>query len=179
MKRFSAITFLAITMLAPLAACTSNTMQEKANNSGDGAFKKLQDAYVIEFLRRNPTVNTYLGGSALDPSLKDVDGTLRDHSASALETEDRWLSTSQKAFEEIDAGTLSPNLRIDRDVALAQIRFLVHQHQVRRYQERALDTYTDEPFRAIDWQLQGMGQTGDKSYGTDDEWSLVAKHLAA
>jgi uncharacterized protein (DUF885 family) len=64
-------------------------------------------------------------------------------------------------------------------VALAQIRFLLHQHGVRRYQERALDTYTDEPFRAIDWQLQGMTQTGEKSYGTPEEWSLVVKRIQA
>ena len=75
--------------------------------------------------------------------------------------------------------SLSPAQRINRDVALAQINFLLHQHQVRRYQERALDTYTDEPFRAVDWQLQGMSQTGDKTYGTAEEWTLVSKRVAA
>ena len=149
------------------------------NNSGDNELKKVHDAYVVEFLRRNPTVNTYLGGAGFDPSLKDVDGTLRDHSAAALETEDRWLADAQKSFESVDPNTLSANRRIDREVALAQIRFQLHQHQVRRYQERALDTYTDEPFRAIDWQLQGMTQTGEKTYGSADEWSLVAKRLNA
>lgn len=149
------------------------------NDNGDQALKKIHDAYVVEFLRRNPTVNTYLGGAGLDPSLKDVDGTLRDHSAAALEAEDRWLADTQKAFEGIDPNTLSATRRIDREVALAQIRFLLHQHQVRRYQERALDTYTDEPFRAVDWQLQGMTQTGEKTYGTDEEWSLVAKRVGA
>ncbi|HET9786999.1 MAG TPA: DUF885 family protein, partial [Pyrinomonadaceae bacterium] len=81
--------------------------------------------------------------------------------------------------EEISATSLSATQRINRDVALAQVNFLLHQHQVRRYQERALDTYTDEPFRAIDWQLQGMSQTGDKTYGTAEEWGLVGKRLAA
>ena len=170
----------AFALIGIMTACTTpNTTEQKMNNSGDAQLKKIHDAYVVEFLRRNPTVNTYLGGDGLDPSLKDVDGTLRDHSATALEAEDRWLSESQKSFETVDANTLSPNRRIDRDVALAQIRFLLHQHQVRRYQERALDTYTDEPFRAIDWQLQGMTQTGGKSYGTAEEWSLVAKRLSA
>ncbi len=148
------------------------------NNSGDKELKKIHDAYVVEFLRRNSTVNTYLGGAGLDPSLRGVDGTLRDHSAAALEAEDRWLADTQKSFESVDPNTLSANLRIDREVALAQIRFLLHQHQVRRYQERALDTYTDEPFRAIDWQLQGMTQTGEKTYGTEGEWSLVAKRVS-
>ncbi|HSE35673.1 MAG TPA: DUF885 family protein, partial [Blastocatellia bacterium] len=171
---------LGFVVMAALAACTTpKTTEQTMNNSGDNELKKIHDAYVVEFLRRNPTVNTYLGGAGFDPSLKDVDGTLRDHSAAALEAEDRWLADAQKSFESIDPNTLSANRRIDREVALAQIRFLLHQHQVRRYQERALDTYTDEPFRAIDWQLQGMSQTGEKAYGTADEWSLVAKRLNA
>lgn len=58
------------------------------------------------------------------------------------------------------------------------MNFLLHQHQARRYQQRALDTYTDEPFRAVDWQLQGMTQTGDKTYGTDEEWGLLTKRVA-
>ncbi|MEK6407851.1 MAG: DUF885 domain-containing protein [Acidobacteriota bacterium] len=170
----------AFTLIAAMTACTSTkTTEQTMNNSGDNELKKIHDAYVVEFLRRNPTVNTYLGGAGLDPSLRDVDGTLRDHSAAALEADDRWLAETQKSFESIDPSTLSANLRIDREVALAQIRFLLRQHQVRRYQERALDTYTDEPFRAIDWQLQGMTQTGEKTYGTADEWSLVAKRVSA
>jgi hypothetical protein len=46
---------------------------------------------------------------------------------------------------------------------------------VRRYQERALDTYTDEPFRAVDWQLQGMTQTVTRLMGQPKEWGLLAK----
>ncbi len=129
--------------------------------------------YVVEFLRRNPTVNTYLGGAGLDPSLKDVDGKLRDHSASALQQEDRWLSDTQKALEAINPTSLSAANRINRDVALAQINFLLHQHQVRRHQERAVDTYVEEPFRAVDWQLLAMSQTGEKTYGTPEEWDMV------
>src|SRR5690349_1209203 len=170
---------LLVLSLIAMTACTAGDPHRPVNTSGDEALKKNLNAYVVEFLRRNPTVNTYLGGAGLDPSLKDVDGMLRDHSATALEAEDRWLADSQKSFEGIDPNSLSPNTRIDRDVALAQIRFLVHQHQVRRYQERALDTYTDEPFRAIDWQLQGMTQTGEKTYGTDEEWSLVTKRVSS
>jgi uncharacterized protein (DUF885 family) len=145
--------------------------------AGDAAFNGQVGRYVREFLRRNPTVNTYLGGAGLDPSLREVDGTLRDHSARALEAEDRWLVRTQRAFESIDAGSLSPARRIDREVALAQIRFLLRQHQTRRHQQRALDTYTDEPFRAVDWQLQGMAQTGPETYGTTEEWALVLRRV--
>lgn len=157
---------------------TQNTNQTQVS-SGDQNFKKIHDAYVREFLRRNPTVNTYLGGAGLDPALRDVDGQLRDHSAAAIEAEDKWLAETQKSLEAVAPDTLTPNLRIDREVALAQIRFLLRQHGTRKYQQRALDTYTDEPFRAIDWQLQGMTQTGDKTYGTPEEWSLVVKRLQA
>ncbi len=102
---------------------------------------------------------------------------MRDHSPSALESEDKWLKEVQEKLEKIDSKTLSLTLAIDREVALAQIHFLLNQHQARRYQERALDTYTDEPFRAIDWQLQGMTQIGDNTYGTEQEWELVIKRL--
>jgi uncharacterized protein (DUF885 family) len=159
---------------------TTNTAPTStpAGGGGDAAFKTVHDKYVVEFLRRNPTVNTYLGGAGLDPSLKDVDGRLRDHSAAALAEEDRWLADSQKAFQGVDPASLSPARRIDRDVALAQIAFLLRQHQTRKYQERAVDTYVGEPFRAIDWQLQGMTPTGQNSYGTPDEWRLVTQRVA-
>src|SRR5882724_4413650 len=115
---------LVCTIIAAMAACTTKTNQQTMSNTGDSQFKKTHDSYVVEFLRRNPTVNTYLGGAGLDSSLRDVDGTLRDHSATALEAEDRWLGETQKSFESIAPDTLSANLRIDREVALAQIRFL-------------------------------------------------------
>lgn len=184
MKKLALITTAALAAVA-LVACVQTTNQNTAtttnvaNGSGDTAFKTEHDAYVREFLHRFPVVNTYLGGEGLDPSLREVEGQLRDHSAAALESEDRWLADEQKKFEAIDAGSLSPSVRIDREVALAQVKFLTHQHQVRRYQERALDTYTNEPFRAVDFQMQGMTQTGDKTYGTPDEWSLVVKRLQA
>src|SRR3989440_3558231 len=162
-----------------LTGCSQQPPATTNQPSGDQDFKKVHDEYVVEFLRRNPTVNTYLGGAGLDPKLRDVDGALRDHSATALQDEQRWLEKSKQSLEGISAATLSPAQRITRDVALAKIAFLVHQHQVRRYQERALDTYTDEPFRAVDWQLQGMSQMGEKTYGTADEWTLVAKRVAA
>jgi uncharacterized protein (DUF885 family) len=146
---------------------------------GDAATQQALTAYAVEFLRRNPTTNTYLGGAGLDPSLREVDGLLRDHSAAALLQEDRWLENAGRQLEMVDAKDLSPAVRIDRDVALAQIRFLQHQHLQRQYQARALDTYVIEPFRSLDWQLQGLTQTGENSYGTPDEWSLVVKRVRA
>src|SRR5215212_504927 len=160
-------------MQGPTAAPATTTNASSAETS----FRALHDAYVREFLRRNPSVNTYLGGAGLDPSLREVDGRLRDHSQAALEVEDRWLAGVQRQAEAIDPATLTATSRIDRNVLLAQARFLLHQHQERKYQQRSLDTYTDEPFRSIDFQLQGMTQTGASTYGTDDEWSLVVARL--
>jgi uncharacterized protein (DUF885 family) len=154
----------------------TNTVSGRDNNA---AFVALHDAYVLEFLRHNPSVNTYLGGAGLDASLRAVDGKLRDHSQEAIDIEDRWLEETEAAMASTDPVTLSPQHRIDREVALAQIRYQLHLHQVRKYQQRSVDTYTDEPFRAIDFQLQGMTQTGAATWGTDDEWSLVADRLAA
>jgi len=177
MRRFAGLFLLIV-----IAACTmpnpplTNAIPGRDNNA---AFVKLHDAYVVEFLRRNPSVNTYLGGAGLDPSLRAVDGKLRDHSQSTLDEEDRWLAATEAAITAADPVTLSPQHRIDRDVALAQIRYQLHLHQIRKYQQRSVDTYTDEPFRSVDFQLQGMTQTGPATYGTAGEWSLVADRLAA
>jgi uncharacterized protein (DUF885 family) len=166
-------------IICGLAAAAHHTLlaQTRTRSGGDAAFKTIHDRYVVEFLRRNPTVNTYLGGAGLDPALREADGRLRDHSAAALRAEDRWLRQAERAFASLSPRSLSPTRRIDREVALAQIRFLLHQHGVRRYQERALDTYTDEPFRAVDWQLQGLTETGAGSYGTTEEWTLLVSRL--
>ena len=174
MRRMLLATIAAALLLAPQSNVFAQT---RPGGAGDGAFKRLHDAYVVEFLRRNPTVNTYLGGAGLDPSLREVDGLLRDHSARALREEDAWLARTLRGFVRTNPRRLSPARRIDRDVAVAQIRFLLHQHQVRRYQQRAIDTYAEEPFRAIDWQLQGMTQTGANTYGTAEEWALVAERV--
>jgi uncharacterized protein (DUF885 family) len=180
MKR--TLLLLALLLIGACAPASENTTPD-ANSGpaaarGDEGFKQLHDRYVVEFLRRNPTVNTYLGGAGLDPSLREADARLRDHSAAALSEEDRWLEESRQSFAAVDAQSLSPARRIDREVALAQINFLLRQHGARRYQERAVDTYVSEPFRAIDWQLQGMTQTGALTYGTPEEWALVARRLA-
>jgi uncharacterized protein (DUF885 family) len=171
--------FLAACTLVTTAACGTSEPKAPASDSPDMTLKKALSSYVVEFLKRNPTTNTYLGGAGLDPSLRDVDGTLRDYSASALEAEDQWLADATKALDAIAPAGLSPESQIDREVALAQIRFMVREHQVRKYQERALDSYASEPFRAIDWQLQGMTSTGEKTYGTAEEWTLVVNRIRA
>lgn len=172
---------LALALLAPACAPKAPAAVTPAAQvavSGDEAFRALERRYVVEFLRRNPTESTYLGGSGLDASLAEADGRLRDFSAAALAEEDRWLADMQRAFETA-ADLASPALRIDREVALAQLRFMLHQHQTRQYPQRALDTYTDEPFRAVDASLQGMTRASGSTYGTPDEWTRLATRLRA
>lgn len=172
---------VAVAFSIAAAACGSVPGTQSLGNAGAGdpLIQQKLSRYVVEFLRRNPTTNTYLGGAGLDPSLHAVDGTLRDVSPAAIEEEDRWLATTARELGAVDPSALTDAVLIDRDVAVAQIRFLLRQHQVRRYQERAVDTYVGEPFRAIDWQVQGLTQTGERSYGTTDEWRLLAQRVRA
>ena len=170
---------LGMCVLLGMSAACAPEGPRPASGRPDDALKQALSSYVVEFLRRNPTTNTYLGGAGLDPSLRAVDGTLRDYSVAGIEAEDRWLATTSAAIDAIEPAGLSAASRIDREVALAQIRFQLRQHQTRKYQERALDTYVGEPFRAIDWQLQGMSQTGAQTYGTSEEWALVVNRVQA
>jgi uncharacterized protein (DUF885 family) len=164
-------------LIFSLVHCATIAPRPTPQASNDAAFVRLHDAYVVEFLRRNPSVSTYLGGAGLDPSLRETDGRLRDHSQAAIDAEDRWLAEMERAMSAVDPVMLSPRRRIDRDVALAQIRYQLHLHDVRHYQQRSVDTYTDEPFRSIDFQMQGMTQTGASTYGTPEEWTLGAQRL--
>jgi uncharacterized protein (DUF885 family) len=141
--------------------------------AGDEQFRTLEREYTVYFMGRFPVVATYLGGSAFDPSLADVDGHLRDPSAAALVGEDRRWTEFHDRFQAFEESNLSVRRQIDRRVVLAQLEFLKHQHQVRRHQERALDSYVDEPFRGVDWQIQGMTPTGPGTLGTSAEWHQV------
>jgi uncharacterized protein (DUF885 family) len=174
-----ALTLVLAGSLASFAACSGEPAPPGEAAGGDGDLRRVLSAYVVEFLKRNPTTNTYLGGAGLDPSLVEVDGRLRDHSSTALDQEDRWLEQTARSIESVGLASLSDAARIDRDVALAQIKFLLRQHRTRRYQERALDTYVGEPFRAVDWQLQGMTRTGAATYGTPQEWTLVVRRVSS
>jgi uncharacterized protein (DUF885 family) len=178
MKRL--LRLLPAALALALAAChPSSPPAPPPEPSADDQFASLEHDYAVYMMSRFPVVATYLGGSAFDPSLSQIDGKLRDYSANAIQAEDVRLSGFADRFTALDAGKLSPRRRIDRSVALAEIGFLLHQHQVRRHQERSLDSFVDEPFRGIDWQIQGMTPTGTGTYGTDAEWQAVIARLRA
>lgn len=148
-------------------------------DAGDESFAALEREYVVYFLSRFPVVATYLGGAAVDPSLADVDSRLRDHSPAALSAEDERWSEFRARFRELAPATLSLRRQNDRRVALAQLEFLLHQSQVRRHRERALDTYVDEPFRGVDWQIQAMAPSEGDRYGSESDWAQVAARVEA
>ena len=111
--------------------------------------------------------------------LADIDGKLRNDSFAALNIEDVQLAEFRDRFKALDPTQLAPRHRVDRLVALAEIEFLLHQHEVLRHQERALDSYVDSAFRGVDWQIQGMTPTGATTYGTDAEWQQVIARTRA
>src|SRR5262245_39932413 len=106
MRRIAAVLLLAV------AACSTPPPAQPARGSGDGALATGLHDYVIEFLRRNPTTSTYLGGAGFDASLRAVDGTLRDHSVAALAAEDAWLDSTAATLEAMAADTLSASASI-------------------------------------------------------------------
>ncbi len=150
-----------------------------AVTDADAAFAKIEERYVREFLRRNPVVSTYLGGSGVDPSLAATDGTLRDWSPEALADEARVLKEIRADLERLAPAALSPRRRADREVALHQIAFVLRQNEDRKYFQRALDTYVNEAFRGVDWYTQGMTELGGGRYGSEAEWRTVAARVAA
>ena len=179
MKRLQLLAAAALTLLAACGSRPPPAAQSTATaaSASDAAFAALEHEYVVYCLRRFPVVATYLGGSTFDAALASVDGTLRDYSAGALQEEDAKLAELRRKFAALDDAALSRRRRIDKSVALAQIDFLLHQHGVRRYQERSLDSFMDEPFRGVDWQIQGMTPTGASNYGTPEEWQRVVERV--
>ena len=148
-------------------------------SAADAHFATLEHAYVVYSMSHFPVMATYLGGSAFDPVLADVDGRLRDYSPAAIAAEDQHLRELRTQFTQAEPRHLSARRRIDRLVALAQIEFLLHQHEVLRHQLNSLDSYVDEPLRGVDWQIQGMKPTGAATSGTEAQWQHVLARVRA
>ncbi|HZF15355.1 MAG TPA: DUF885 domain-containing protein [Steroidobacteraceae bacterium] len=177
MRTLRVLTALVVLLLAACGEEPKSAAAPAAPAPGDAAFANLEREYVVFFLWRNPVVATYLGGSALNAKLSTVDSRLRDYSEDGLADEDLQLEEFQKQFDVVHPGDLSPRRRIDRDVALAQIRFQLHQHKERKYQQRSIDSYVDEPFRGVDFQLQSLDHRDDGSYGYAQDWARIRERI--
>ncbi len=189
----SSQTAIALGILPRLAACKGDS----APTGEDAPFIAVRDRYFLKALELNPVTATYLGGDGYDPSLARVSGRLRDWRPEALAAERQFYQEIDTARMKIDPATLSPQARIDHAVLGAQIAFLLHQSGDLRTHERIVDTYVAEPFRGIDWQIQGMtdipsgGGAGDSGKGgaaaplpasmrgSEEEWGLVVERLSA
>jgi uncharacterized protein (DUF885 family) len=148
----------------------------------DSRFIQLRDRYFLRSLELNPVTSTYLGGSGYSPALEKVDGGLRDLRPAALDQERRFYRGIQQDLARIPRDSLGSIARIDAAVLSAQLDFLLHQLDEVRSHERAIDSYVAEPFRGVDWQIQGMteGVSGDAAQrGTDAEWNLVVARIGA
>ena len=143
------------------------------------AFAQLRDRYFVRALSLNPVTATYLGGDAYSPTLRDVNGRLRDYRPAALRAERAFYWEVKSTLDAMDPRTLAPEEAIDREVLRAQLNFIIHQLEDLRYHERAVDTYVAEPFRGVDWQIQQMTDAGGGLLGTPDEWELVIRRLNA
>ena len=142
-------------------------------------FSALRERYFLRTLELNPVVSTYLGGDGYSPTLVEINGRLRDYRPASLEREAAFYHEILDGLSRIDRAGLSPTERIDADVLDAQLAFLLHQIEDRRYHERSVDTYVAEPFRGVDWQLQQMRSFPGGLLGTEAEWPLVVTRLRA
>jgi len=137
------------------------------------AFRALEERYFIEFLKRNPVTATYLGGDAYREDLSGISATLRDFTSVALRSEDSFNVDILARLRALPGGSLTPDEAVDAAVMESQIAFLHALTVQRRHQLRSLDTYMVEPFRGVDWQLQGMTEVSPDVHGTQDEWRRV------
>jgi len=170
---------LAFGILRHLPACAG---PGKAGASkADQAFLSLRDRYFLKALELNPVTATYLGGDGYDPSLAKINSRLRDYRPPALGDERAFYLGIRKELEAIDPTSLSSVSRVDHQVMMAQLRFMLHQLEDLKHYQRAIDTYVAEPFRGVDWQIQGMsgGAEGSPELGTEDEWGLVVERVRA
>lgn len=137
--------------------------------------RDIEERYFTGFLERNPVTSTYLGGDAYAPGLAATAGALRDYSEPALADEERFYRGLLAELDRSPSSGLSPGETVDAAVMKAQIEFMLRQTGIRRHQHRSLDTYMAEPFRGIDWQIQGMTDLGGGHYGTEGEWRRVVE----
>lgn len=180
MSRLTKAAGLSVALIAQvLVNAVTAAPAAPAVSAADARFATLEHAYVVYSMSRFPVMATYLGGSAFDPSLANVDGTLRDYTPAAIAAEDQRLRALRAQFAQVEPRRLSSRRRIDRSVALAQIEFLLHQHEVLRHQQNSLDSYVDEPMRGVDWQIQGMKPTGPGTLGTEAQWQHVIARVRA
>ncbi len=169
-RRRGACLAASVLSLAFTAACRSKPPASD--------FQKLRHEYFVGFLKNNPETCTYLGGDGAEKELAAASRNLKDYSEVGRRDEMAFYKKIQDGLGQVDTKALSADDEIDYQVMQAQLRFLLHQTLDRKYYQRALDTYTTGPFRAVDWHIQQMTDLGGGNYGTQAEWDALAGRLA-
>ena len=142
-------------------------------------FEMLRDRYFVRHLLYNPVTSTYLGADGYTDVLQSANGALKDYSEAALSRELAFYKETQRELQGLSPDTLPPNVKVDHRVMDAQLKFLIRQIEVRKYHQRAVDTYVTEPFRGIDWHVQQMQDAGNGLRGTEQEWELLLQRVLA
>ena len=161
-------------VLRTLPACARD-----GGSDADRSFTALRDRYFLRHLELNPVTSTYLGGDGYSPTLRDINGKLRDYRPAALESELRFYRDIRDGARGIDPSSLSPAMRVDQQVMASQLEYLIRYIDDGHYHQRAIDTYVAEPFRGIDWQIQQMRTLDKDLLGTEEEWEFVIARLMA
>ncbi|HEX5632503.1 MAG TPA: DUF885 domain-containing protein, partial [Gemmatimonadales bacterium] len=157
-------------VLRLLSACAP---KGDATSPADRSLADLRDRYFLRTLEFYPVTSTYLGGDGYAGALAPVNGRLRDVSPEGIAAQVAFYKGVREELAAVDREALSPARRIDHDVLGAQLAFMLHQLDEKRYHERAVDTYVAEPFRGVDWQIQQMKDVGGGLLGDEAEWDLV------
>lgn len=147
------------------------------NRAAIERFEALRDRFFVRHLLFNPVTSTYLGADGYSPVLQSTNGALKDYSEPSLARELAFYRETHQELQAIQRDSLPLHLQVDYRVVDAQLTFLIRLIGERKYHQRAVDTYTTEPFRGIDWQLQQMQELGNGLRGTEDEWQQVVSRV--
>ena len=145
------------------------------NRAAIERFEALRNRFFVRNLLFNPVTATYLGADGYSDVLQATSGALKDYSENALARELAFYRESRQELQAVPRERLPAHLQVDYRVMDAQLAFLIRLIADRKYHQRAVDTYTTEPFRGVDWQMQQMYDAGDGLRGTEAEW----KHLVS
>jgi uncharacterized protein (DUF885 family) len=170
-----------ITLCCLAAGCGPNFScgfgYEIENRAEIERFENLRNRFFIRHLLFNPVTATYLGADAYSPVLQSTNAALKDYSEAALARELAFYRESHQELQALARESLPVDLQVDHRVMDAQLKFLIRLIGERKYHQRAVDTYTTEPFRGIDWQLQQMQDLGNGLRGTEAEWKHIASRV--
>jgi uncharacterized protein (DUF885 family) len=150
---------------------------EVENRATIERFEALRNRFFVRHLLFNPVTATYLGAVGYSDVLQAADGALKDYSESALSREIAFYRETHQELQAIARESLPANLQIDYRVMDAQLKFLIRLIGDRKYHQRAVDTFTAEPFRGVDWQIQQMHDAEGELLGTEAEWKHVISRV--